>query len=221
MYPIKLSARPLKEFVAQFPGLHHFRSRKQQDCDEFLQCILEKCRILKELTQSVVHITYKCKRCRNLINTEDTRNILYEDLSGSSIADIFSSTERTFPNFQEKCTHCKVKTIHEHYEKILMLPDVLIVKLQRYQKNRFNRIINKNCMDIQPSIILTLLDTDYMLNAVVTHYGRTTHEGHYITTLYRDGQWIDCNDEVVRPTNNVPEMGYLFFYDRVKNASVA
>lgn len=51
------------------------------------------------------------------------------------------------------------------------------------------------------------------------HYGETTHKGHYITTLYRDGQWIDCNDEIVGVTNDVPKMGYLFFYDRVSEAS--
>ena len=102
-----------------------------------------------------------------------------------------------------------------------MLPEVLIVKLQRYQKNQFNRIISKNCTDIDPSVILQLDQTDYMLNAVVTHYGRHTNEGHYITTLYQDGQWIDCNDEVVRPTNDVPEMGYLFFYDRVNQTPLA
>ena len=215
----KLSARPLKEFVARF--LPHFRSKEQQDCDEFLQFIIQKCDILRDLTQSVVHVTYKCKSCENVINTEDTRNVLYEDLTESSIAEIFSNTERTFPNFKEKCTLCKTKTIHEHHEKILMLPEVLIVKLQRYQKNKFNRIINKNCMDIDPSIILQLNEADYMLNAVVTHYGETTHKGHYIATLYRNGQMIDCNDEVVRPTNKIPKMGYLFFYDRVKDLPLA
>ena len=123
----------------------------------------------------------------------------------------------SLPNFQETCTNCGSKTFQEHHEKILMLPQVMIVKLQRYEKNRFNRIIKKNCMDVEPSIILPLLESEYMLNAVVTHYGETTKKGHYITTLYRNGQWIDCNDEVVTPTNNVPNMGYLFFYDRVNN----
>ena len=115
--------------------LPHFGSKEQQDCDEFLQLIIEKCGILRELTQSVVQIIYNCKRCKKVTNIEDTRSVLYKDLTGSSIAEILSNTERTFPNFEEKCTDCKIKTIHEHCEKILMLPDVLIVKLQRYQKN--------------------------------------------------------------------------------------
>ena len=93
---ITQSAKPLKEFVARF--LPHFRSKEQQDCDEFLQLVLQKCGILRELTQSAVQITYKCKSCENVINTEDRRNVLYEDLTGSSMAEIISNTERTFPN---------------------------------------------------------------------------------------------------------------------------
>merc|ERR1712062_44067 len=45
--------------------------------------------------------------------------------------------------------------------------------------------------------------------------------GHYVTTLYRNGQWIDCNDEVVTTTNEAPKMGYLFFYDKVSDAPLA
>ena len=76
-------------------------------------------------------------------------------------------------------------------------------------------------MNVDPSIILQLDQTDHMLNAVVTHYSETTHKGHYITTLFRNEQWIDCNDEVVSATNKVPEMGYLFFYDRVNDVPLA
>ena len=66
-------------------------------------------------------------------------------------------------------------------------------------------------MNVDPSIILPSVESEYMLNAVVTHYGETTSRGHYITTLYRDGRFIDCNDEVVAPATNDPKMGYLFF----------
>ena len=83
-----------------------------------------------------------------------------------------------------------------------------------------DRIINKNCMDVDPSIILTLDETDYMLNSVVSHYGRTTHEGHYITTLYRDGQWIEIDDHSVVTKHDDPLQGYMFFYDRVETQMI-
>ena len=162
-YPITKSSRPLKEFVARFK--HDFRSNRQQDCGELLQILLEKCSVLKELTLSVVHVTYKCTKCEKVSSSDDERNILYEDLTGFSIADIISTINRTFPNFFDDCTHCKSKTVHEHNEKLLMLPEVLIVNLKRFKRSTSNRIIGKNSMEIDPSILLQLEETAYSLNA--------------------------------------------------------
>ena len=216
LYPIIKSARPLKAFVAQFK--EEFRNNNQQDADEFIQCLFSQCEILRELTKSVVIVNYKCKRCGKKINKEDERNVFYENIDGSSIAEIISSTKRKFPTFLEQCSECRLETQFEKNEEIVLLPDVLIVNLQRVQRSRSNRILGKNCTEIEPSVLLTLGNTIYSLNAVVTHYGRHLHEGHYVTTLWRNDQWICCNDDVVLgPTNEAPKMGYLFFYDRVDN----
>ena len=45
--------------------------------------------------------------------------------------------------------------------------------------------------------------------------------GHYTATLYKNNQWIECSDENVRLTNDIPKMGYLFLYDRVQEPQVA
>ena len=37
-------------------------------------------------------------------------------------------------------------------------------------------------MNIEPSDILKIEETLYLLNAVVTHYGSTARKGHYIAT---------------------------------------
>ena len=153
-----------------------------------------------------MQVTYKCKTCENLISNEDSRNIMYEDLTGLSISEIISSTERKLSDFFEKCTRCNKKTVHEQFEKLLMLPEVLIVSLKRFRKSKSNRTIGKNCSEIEPSEILTIDETAYSLNAVVTHYGKKTNEGHYTTTLLRNGQWIDCNDEKIRLSISIPKM---------------
>ena len=130
--------------------------------------------MLKELTLSIVHVSYKCTKCEKVSSSDDERNILYEDLTGFSIADIISTINRTFPNFFDDCTHCKSKTVHEHNEKLLMLPEVLIVNLKRFKRSRANRIIGKNCQEINPSSMLQLDESVYSLNAVVSHYGTTS-----------------------------------------------
>merc|ERR1711974_271586 len=55
------STIPLKSFVAYFKP--EFDTNEQQDSDEFVQCLLSKCDILKKLTRSVLHVKYTCKRC--------------------------------------------------------------------------------------------------------------------------------------------------------------
>ena len=93
--------------------------------------------------------------------------------------EIIPSIEKPWPDFKTNCIVCKAETWHDKYEKILILPKVLIVNLQRFKRGRSNRIIGKNCMNVDPSIILTLDESLYSLNAVVTHYGRTTNEGEH------------------------------------------
>ena len=90
---------------------------------------------------------------------------------------LFSGIERTFPAFKTNCIVCKAETIHEKQEKILSLPDILFVNLLRFKRSKSNTIIGKDCKDVEPSIILTLDETLYSLNAVVTHDGLTPSQG--------------------------------------------
>ena len=58
-----------------------------------------------------------------------------------------------------------------------MLPDVLIVSIERFKNTS-----SKNCMNIEPSDILKIEETLYSFNTVVTHYGSTARKGNYIAT---------------------------------------
>ena len=218
--PIK-SARPLKALVAH--SSPNFRSNRQQDCTEFANSVLEKCELLTELTQSIVYVTYKCRRCSKTTTDRENRNILYESITGSTLGEIIGSNrERSFPIFQKDCTRCKMETDHDHDENILMMPELLLINLQRFQTSKSKRVIlNKNCMDIEPSDFLNLGGTVYILRAVISHYGNEPHKGHYIATLYSNGNWIDCNDDTVGPATVTPQMGYLFFYDKLNEIPLA
>ena len=131
--PVK-SSRPLKRFVANY--YPQFRNSKQQDIAEFTLCILEQCEILKSLTEMSVLVTYKCTVCSNAINQYDRRFILYEDLGGNSMTEIISGTEKSLPTLLVQCPKCKIKTNHEHHEKLIELPEVLIVNLQRFERSK-------------------------------------------------------------------------------------
>ena len=220
-YPTIKSARPLKTFVAH--SMPNFRNKDQQDCSEFAHSVIEKCELLTELTKSIVSVTYKCTICKKITTDRENRNILYESITGTTLREIIgSSTERSLEIFQKDCTYCKTETDHEHYENMIMLPDLLLINLQRFKTGKSKRVIlDKNCTDVMPSDFLNLGGTVYSLNAVITHFGKEPHKGHYIATLHRSGNWIDCNDDIVRPAYGTPRKGYLFFYDKLNEIPLA
>ena len=174
---IPQSSYELKQLVANIKP--QFQDNKQHDIDKFLQVILKNCSFLDQLSHLTVQITRICKICKKATSSEDERSILYENLDGDFMNEIISSIEKTWPVFKTNCIFCKAETLHDKYEKILILPKILIVNLQRFKRSRSNKIIGKNCMNVEPSIILTLEESLYSLNAVVTHYGKTTDEGQH------------------------------------------
>ncbi|KAH9612600.1 hypothetical protein KSS87_003752 [Heliosperma pusillum] len=57
----------------------------------------------------------------------------------------------------------------------------------------------------------------YKLLGFVSHMGTSTHCGHYVAHIYKDGRWVLYNDEKVGASLNPPkDMGYLYFFERLK-----
>ncbi|WOL18550.1 ubiquitin carboxyl-terminal hydrolase 14 [Canna indica] len=56
----------------------------------------------------------------------------------------------------------------------------------------------------------------YKLMAFVSHMGTSTHCGHYVAHVYKDGRWVIFNDSKVGASVDPPkDMGYLYFYERM------
>uniref|UniRef100_A0A914W0Z9 Ubiquitin carboxyl-terminal hydrolase n=1 Tax=Plectus sambesii TaxID=2011161 RepID=A0A914W0Z9_9BILA len=56
----------------------------------------------------------------------------------------------------------------------------------------------------------------YRLVGFISHMGTSTHSGHYVAHLLKDGQWVIFNDEKVALSQKPPiEFGYLYLYERV------
>lgn len=57
----------------------------------------------------------------------------------------------------------------------------------------------------------------YRLIGIVSHIGTSTHCGHYVAHVYKDGGWVIFNDEKVAVSKNPPiDMGYLYFFERME-----
>ncbi|XP_066383178.1 ubiquitin carboxyl-terminal hydrolase 14-like isoform X1 [Miscanthus floridulus] len=58
----------------------------------------------------------------------------------------------------------------------------------------------------------------YKLMAFVSHMGTSTHCGHYVAHVLKDGRWTIFNDSKVAASVDLPkEMGYLYFFQRISN----
>ncbi|KAL6553441.1 ubiquitin-specific protease ubp14 [Orobanche gracilis] len=56
----------------------------------------------------------------------------------------------------------------------------------------------------------------YRLMGLVSHIGTSTHCGHYVAHIFKNGRWVIFNDEKVAVSKNPPiDMGYLYFFERI------
>lgn len=56
----------------------------------------------------------------------------------------------------------------------------------------------------------------YRLMGIVSHIGTSTHCGHYVAHILKDGRWVIFNDNKVGASINPPkDMGYLYFFERL------
>ncbi|KAL2483615.1 Ubiquitin carboxyl-terminal hydrolase 14 [Forsythia ovata] len=61
-------------------------------------------------------------------------------------------------------------------------------------------------------------DGRYRLIGLVSHIGTSTHCGHYVAHIRKDGRWVIFNDDKVGVSKNPPiDMGYLYFFERIDN----
>ncbi|KAF7028430.1 hypothetical protein CFC21_040353 [Triticum aestivum] len=58
----------------------------------------------------------------------------------------------------------------------------------------------------------------YKLIAFVSHMGTSTHCGHYVAHILKDGRWTIFNDNKVAASVDLPkDMGYLYFFQRISS----
>ncbi|KAH0934460.1 hypothetical protein HID58_011577 [Brassica napus] len=58
----------------------------------------------------------------------------------------------------------------------------------------------------------------YKLFGIVSHIGTSTHCGHYVAHILKEGRWVIFNDSKVGVSTNPPkDMGYLYFFQRLDN----
>lgn len=68
------------------------------------------------------------------------------------------------------------------------------------------------------TFVLNFLDAGYRLMGIVSHMGTSTHCGHYVAHVLKDGRWVIFNDTKVGASVNPPkDLGYLYFFERINS----
>ncbi|KAL0553723.1 hypothetical protein IC582_007627 [Cucumis melo] len=81
-----------------------------------------------------------------------------------------------------------------------------------------------DCLDATTSSTPTNVDAGlpdggerYKLMGIISHIGTSTQCGHYVAHIFKDGRWVIFNDDKVGVSVNPPkDMGYLYFFERLK-----
>ena len=127
------------------------------------------------------------------------------------IADIVSNARLTEDNYLKRCSRCGILNHHRRKQNWLILPQVLIITLQRDEVSRL--------VEVNPSLRLKIEGITYELKAVIQHHGKCASWGHITSHLYnkRNDSWIECDDETVKaPTHQGPKDGFAFIYDKLE-----
>ena len=122
-----------------------------------------------------------------------------------------------------KCEKCGKKTIHDKQSKISILPEILILSLQRINPRTRRKISSPVSFD--DSIDLSSYvdkecvgstKTRYNLYGIGNHSGSIDF-GHYYAYIKLDGSWIEFNDSFVSACGEISHSSsgaYVLFYKR-------
>ncbi|KAI6232378.1 USP domain-containing protein [Aphelenchoides besseyi] len=169
----------------------------------------------------ILRSTLLCKRCQNKrTNMEDFRelNVTIPTSYESSVVDCVDGFFKEEPIAGYKCEKCdKSETTRQFC--LLHSPNILVVQLKRFRTN-YSKISTP--VDVQPTLNLSKYGSQkkpsnhmYRLYGFISHYGSTTHSGHYIATMRGyDNKWYVFDDASVTSVSGKTygKEAYILFY---------
>ena len=126
------------------------------------------------------------------------------------------------------CNLCKQNSESFYGNKILSLPDILIMILNRGKDNVFNVILK---CPIEINLTKFVLNAKeqyiYTIYGVITHIGESGQSGHFIASCKSpvDKKWYKYNDAIVSEIKDFNQevvnfqTPYILFYERKVNAN--
>lgn len=116
------------------------------------------------------------------------------NLSGQTVEVAISAT--TAPhrvNFACARPECKADTDTTKYQRYLSVPDVLIVHVSRWSRQRKSN----NQVKIPLEASFDVFNARYRLLSVALHHGASIRSGHYTAVVLIGDRWYNCNDNAI------------------------
>lgn len=180
--------------------------------------------IVNQLASMGFQYLYCQKAAINTVNAgvEEAMNWLLNHMNDPDIDDPITKAQKGAPYVDQS----KVETLisfgfeEEVARKALQASGGDIEKATEWIFNPPSGISN---MDATPSSSGNVADAAlpdgqgrYRLLGLVSHIGTSTHCGHYVAHINKEGRWVIFNDDKVGISKNPPiDMGYLYFFERI------
>ena len=180
------------------------------------------------------------KRCKNCgystyyFDESPGLKLNFENTEYISKIDIVSLIINNFKNPLEIKSHFLCQKCMKCYDliketKIAKLPEILILSLQKVNKENTRKIpwivdYGENTIEINNIVDTQLINNSsclYKIFAINNHLGNTPQSGHYFSEIYlKDlNAWYSFNDESVDIDSNwnIPKISnYILFYEQIK-----
>ena len=207
-------------------------SNRQNDAEEFILFILKALNdeghtdVVHRFSdgENLINMTFSaCLSCHNIkqpITTSDTFSTMLlipiKENDGQKIdlqKLIENKYSKTAPIEKVKCTECNTEGNGLENTTLYRTPEILIVKLHK-----------GTGVTVVPNVTLNLPNNQsYKLRSCVDHLGKNTTDGHYITCIKHENQYIKIDDArlfenvtTITSTNN-----YIYVYEREENLNIS
>ncbi len=176
---------------------------------------------------------YKCPEGNNIYSVQNDSSIMFELLKISTISNdkidlykCFDYNFREIQNNQFYCSKCCCTHTNTSRDKLLSLPKVLTLILNRGKGKQFvDKVDFDETINIQKYVDDTFIKPknrkyNYKLIGVSTHLGSSSNCGHYIAYCFREkeNQYFCFNDEYARMISfDELKHGepYILFYEQI------
>ncbi|PLB45365.1 cysteine proteinase [Aspergillus steynii IBT 23096] len=198
----------VREFIEQLFGqMYQDAQAKQVDLNPLLKIALD--------------VAFECKTCGKATPGPPYKEFLCaasfpEDLKvgdAVSIEELLSGCY-SGSTVDRDCEHCERKTEHLRTDKVVQVPEVLLVHLNRIGgpggEKSFNNVSLGDQVVLPESLRRGLADKDdicYELYTIIFHEGDTIESGHYTAAVKAPtGRWMLINDEQVESVQSLKKL---------------